>query len=79
MTSLRYARDRSPSLATRATSVCPTAAPSVPMPSMRPLRLDTNPGLPIAAAASPRSTLTAVPYMCAGPPVKTPTIANAAA
>ena len=69
----------SPSLATRATTDCPTAAPSVPMPSMRPESDETSPGAPAAAAASPRSTDTAVPYMCAGPPEKTPTMMNAAA
>jgi hypothetical protein len=70
---------RSPSLATRATIDCPTAAPSVPIPSIRPESDETRFGLPAAAAASPKSTDTAVPYMCAGPPEKTPTIINAAA
>ena len=69
----------SPALATFATSVCPTAAPSVPMPSISPESDETSPGLPSSAAATPRSTLTAVPYMCAGPPVNTPMMPNATA
>ena len=69
----------SPALATIPTSVCPTAAPNVPIPSIRPESDETRPGLPSSAAATPRSTDTAVPYMCAGPPVNTPMMPNATA